>query len=84
MKKTFLTLALVFMASFSMFAQSDGFFNYYNDDIYNRLDNPNTFGIDLPQSNLGSNHQNEPAPLGSGLLILTVLGAGYVVRKRKE
>jgi len=85
MKKIYLTLALVFVMGLNVFAQrNDGFFNYYNDGPYNRLDNPSDIGIILPQSNLGSNHQNEPAPLGSGLLILTALGVGYTIRKRKE
>ena len=40
--------------------------------------------ITLPSGGLGING-DVPAPLGSGLLVLTALGAGYAVaRKRKK
>ena len=84
MKKIYLTLALVFALSLNMLAQSDGFFKSFDNDYYNRMDNPNNIGIVMPSSNLGST-QNDPAvPLGNGLLILTVLGAGYIIRKRNK
>lgn len=84
MKKIYLTLALVFAMSINMFAQrSDGFFQDYYNDPYNRvIDDPNDW-LNLPVGTLGSNY-NEPAPLGTGLLILTALGVGYYTRKRKE
>lgn len=84
MKKMFLVLVLVFAMSATVFAQySDGFFKNYDNDNYNRLDDPVDIGLYLPSGTLGSTY-NEPAPLGSGLLILTALGAGYAIRKRKE
>ena len=84
MKKIYLTLAVVFALSLNMFAQSDGFFKNYDSDYYNRMDNPNDIGIIMPSSNLGST-QNDPAvPLGNGLLILTAVGLGYAIKKRKE
>ena len=84
MKKIYLTLVLVLSMSCNMFAQSDGFFKSNNDDIYNRINDPNTIGLVLPQSSIGS-PTNEPAvPLGNGLLILTAIGAGYAIRKRKK
>ena len=84
MKKMFLVLALVFAMSASVFAQrNDGFFNNYDNDVYNRLD-PIDIGLYLPSGELGASYSEPAAPLGTGLLILTVLGAGYAVRKRKE
>ena len=85
MKKIYLTLALVFAMSLNMFAQrSDGFFNDYYNDPYNRLDdNPNSWLI-LPAGDLGSNLNEPAAPLGNGLLVLTALGLGYVIKKRKK
>lgn len=84
MKKIYLLLALVFSMSLDMFAQrNDGFFTTDNSNIYNRLtDDPNTF-LNLPSDPLGST-TNEPAPLGDGLVILAVFGAGYAIRKRKQ
>ena len=60
--------------------KSDGFFKSGNDNYQNRA----TTGIDDNTSNGGI--QNDPfgAPLGSGLLILTVVGVGYAVAKRRR
>lgn len=63
----------------SAFAQkTDGFFRNYNDIYGNR-----TEGIII---NDGGGIQNDGfgAPLGSGLLILTVAGAGYALTHRKS
>ena len=55
--------------------RSDGFFKNFNDNYEDR-----TEGI------TGSGIQNDPfgVPLGSGLLILTAIGAGYAVAKRRR
>lgn len=83
MKNIFLTIALVFTMSVSGSAQySDGFFNNYDNDCYNRIDDP-TGILNMPTGELGSPH-NEYAPIGGGLLILTLLGTGYAIIKRKE
>ena len=57
---------------------SDGFFRGGNDNYENRSEGIN--------DNTGSGIQNDDfgAPLGSGLLILTALGAGYAVAKRRR
>ena len=84
MKKIFLIFALMLTMSFEVFAQrSDIFFKTNNDDgIYSRLDDPNEI-LTLPSANLGSTINEPAAPLGNGLIILTVLGVGYTIRKRK-
>ena len=83
MKKLFLILFLAM--SVNVFAQhSDGFFKDYENDYYNRLDEPVDIGLYFPSGMLGSNYNEPGAPVGSGLLILTLLGAGYAIRKRKE
>ena len=82
MKKIYLTLVLVIVMSFNVFAQhSDGFFKT-NDDLYNRMDNPNGM-LNMPSGVLGATN-NESAPLGNGLVILAALGAGYAIKKRKQ
>lgn len=84
MRKIYLTLALVFALSLNLSAQNDGFFKNFDDDYYNRIDDPVDIGLYFPSGMLGSN-QNEPGvPVGSGLLILAVLGVGYTIRKNNQ
>ena len=56
----------------------DGFFNYDNG-----LDNRGGELPGLPTTEIGTTG-NATAPLGSGLLVLTALGAGYALRRRKR
>ena len=85
MKNILLAIAFVFVMAFGANAQggkTDGFFNY-NNDLTDRTTS-NGFDIVFPASHY-TNTDQEGAPLGSGLLILTTLGAGYaVMRKRKK
>ena len=72
-------------------AQSDGFLRGGSGDYFNRdeggtlglgsanLETPSSGGMDL-----GGMTQEDPTPLGSGLLILTAIGAGYAALKRKQ
>lgn len=84
MKNILFAIALVMTMSFGASAQrgSDSFFNYDN-GFEDRMDDPN--GLPgLPGGAIGG-LENQDAPLGSGLLVLTALGAGYAVaRKRKK
>ena len=84
MKKILFTIAIIMTMALSANAQSDGFFNNYYNDVYNdRMSNPNEIGLVMPGSTIGSN-TNESAPLGSGLLIMTVLGAAYMIKKNRS
>ena len=79
MKKLLFATALIIMMGLTSNAQNDGFFNSYNnDDIYRGLDD----NLVLPNAHGTGNDYN--APLGSGLLILTALGAGYAVKCRRK
>ena len=85
MKKILFALALVLTIGLCANAQRNGRDGFFNDwrDIDNGLDR--TSNIDLPD--LPGSHgltTDEYAPLGSGLLILTALGAGYAVARRKR
>lgn len=83
MKKIYLTLVLVISMSYSVFAQrSDGFFNSYDNEPYNRIDTPNGL-LDMPSKPLGTT-SNESAPIGSGLIILTALGAANAIKKKHD
>ena len=84
MKKILFAIAIMMMVGLTANAQGkrDAFFgsNWDNDD--NRW-GESTLALTMPGSAIGSTN-NDPAPLGSGLLILGALGAGYAVaRKRK-
>lgn len=82
-KRIFLTVAMIAMVSLQAFAQRDGFFNEWenfdNREIINGIDMP-----DLPGSHGSNNDQGGEAPLGTGVLILTALGAGYAVTKKRK
>lgn len=81
MKKILLAAALVIAMGFGANAQRDSFFNDW-EDVDNGLGRT---GIDMPT--LPGSHgltDDVNAPLGSGLLILTALGAGYALKKRRQ
>ena len=85
MKKIVFAIVLVLTIGFSASAQ-DGFFRGGDNDGADR-----TAGISgttplLPGYGVGANNNDQPgtAPLGGGLLVLTALGAGYAVSRRKK
>ena len=61
-------------------AQSDGFFRYNEDTYDNRDANINIWTA----TNGIQNDDFGESPLGSGLLILTAAGAGYVISRRRR
>jgi hypothetical protein len=82
MKKLLLSIILVFTISVASNAQNDGFFRWNGndeDDIYRNIDN----GFMLPQQH-GTDNDYNSVPLGSGLLVLTALGAGYAIKRTKK
>ena len=86
MKKILFAIAIVLTISLSANAQNkqDSFFSGWDDNGWSNRDISNTVAFVLPQNGLGD-YGNEPAPIGSGLLVLTALGTGYAVaRKRKK
>ena len=83
MKKILFTIAIVFMMVLGANAQTDGFFTDGGGDAGYRGGGGG--GLPgLPQGSIGEHNNDQPAPVGSGLLVLTVLGAGYAVRKRNK
>ena len=78
MKKVLLAIAVVLTMGLCANAQDgrDAFFGGWED-----MENRDLFPT-LPEVH---NYQEDAsAPLGGGLLVLTVLGAGYAIRKRNE
>ena len=80
MKKILLALALTITLGLTASAQS------YNDSFVDWTDSDAgrtsvDWAIVFPASHFTNTDQNG-APLGSGLLVLTALGAGYAVNKK--
>ena len=82
MKKTLFTIAILMTMALSASAQSDAFFKWNNADNETYRDIDNGISFALPTAH-GYEYDSE-APLGSGLLILTALGAGYAIKRRKK
>ena len=84
MKKIIFTIAIILTLGFNANAQrTDAFFNTWsssNDDSWRT-----TIALTIPSGGLGA-IEGDPsgAPLGSGILVLTALGAGYAVAKKKR
>ena len=83
MKKILLAIAVIFTFTLGAKAQSytDSYVDWSNSDV-------SRTGVDwaivLPTTHFTNTDQNG-TPLGSGLLILTAIGTGYaVMRKRKK
>ena len=88
MKKIIFAIALIITIGFTASAQrgGDGFFNNW-DDVGNGLDKFDDFDNGLRGGGPGTPGHgggDQPAPLGSGLLILTALGAGYALKKKRD
>ena len=79
MKKILFAIAIVLTLGLTANAQRDGFFG--NNDNYNREES----GLDIgfPGGHNALTDTNG-APLGTGLFILTALGAGYAVARKKK
>ena len=78
MKKIILALAIVLSVGLTANAQSDGFFKSNDYENSSR----DGMGIGLPGGH--GQEGDSPAPLGSGILILTAMGAGYAIARRKR
>ena len=81
MKKNILAIVFMFGLVLGANAQRDGFFGGYTVTDFERETAQANIG--MPQLPIGST-QNESAPLGSGLLIISILGAGYATAKIRK
>jgi hypothetical protein len=80
MKKILLAAALVITMVFCANAQKDSFFTDWEEYGY-------SMNRDYDVPTLPGSHglvDNQVVPVGSGLLILTALGAGYALKKKRE
>ena len=85
MKKIIFATALVMTMGFAASAQyGDSYFKNWDNGINDRTGEISGVLPANPGGGIGVYTTDQPAPVGSGLLILTALGAGYAVaRKRK-
>ncbi|MCQ2316674.1 MAG: hypothetical protein MJZ85_08365 [Bacteroidales bacterium] len=81
MKKILFTIAVMLGLTTGATAQKDGFlFNDWSD-----FDNRDRNDLELPVlPDHALNGNQDAAPLGGGLLVLTALGAGYAALRRRE
>ena len=80
MKKILFAIAIIMTMGFAANAQSDTFFKWTDGD--NEIYRDDNYIFTLP--NAHGYETDEQAPLGSGLLIMTALGAGYVAVRKKR
>lgn len=86
MKKILFTIAIVVMLVATANAQGrDSFFSNYDNGTRN-LDDGHNFDIIAPNHGINgyASGNGEEVPVGSGLLVLTALGAGYAVYRKKR
>lgn len=85
MKKILFAIAFVIMMAVGANAQVDNFFSETNTfwDEYRIIGGLPQIPYDATIGVL-SGDINAPVPVGSGLLLLTALGAGYAVAKKKK
>lgn len=81
MKKILLAFAVLMTMVFSASAQSDDFFRGGSDGYDGGSRDISTAMPGLPQGSVGSSNNDQSAPVGSGLLILSMLGGAYLLRK---
>ena len=81
MKKIFITIIIIIM-SLCACAHNDGFFGSWDNSLDDRTYAESTT-LRMPRTELDS-HDNDDAPLGSGLLIMTTLGTAYMLSRKKR
>lgn len=87
MKKILFAIAIVLTIGMTASAQrgTDGLFNNFNNDNYNNRVGTGNDIVAPDHGFTGYAHADGTAvPLGSGLLVLTALGAGYALTRKRN
>ena len=85
MKKILFAIAIVLTLGLTANAQgTDGFFKNWDNSINRGFGDDDILDISNPGIVTFGESDNTQAPLGSGLLVLTALGAGYVAVRKKR
>ena len=86
MKKLALTLAIVLGLSMTTFAEGNqGGGLFHRGAVPEKSgEGVNPSGMLLPGHGLEGNQNADPAPLGSGIAVLTLLGGAYLIGKKRK
>ena len=86
MKKLTLTIAILLGLGMTSFAEGGGLFNRANSAGSNTYFTEGREITDnsTPALPVHGSDQNQDAPLGSGIVLLTAMGAVYLVGKRRK
>ena len=86
MKKILFTIAIIMTMAFGASAQD--FFiksgESYGDRTGSGSGDISGVTPAFPKGSVGGENGDQPAPLGSGLLVLTALGVGYAIKRSRE
>ena len=83
MKKIIFAIAIVLTIGLTANAQRrDGFFSWSDADTENLRYSDGGINFNLPGEH-GGNDDPSAVPVGSGLLIMTALGAAYAIKKKR-
>ena len=78
MKKLLLTIAIILGTGLISFADPNG-------GVFQRGNEPTRLGQEnTPALPTHGKETNQPAPLGTGVMVLTALGAAYLVGKKRR
>lgn len=81
-KALLFVLFLQLSANLELYAQEDAFFTYHENNNYRNADEVLAPG--LPRYHGMQDNFQSPAPLGNGLIALSLLGVGYLVKKSRK
>ena len=81
MKKIILTLCFIMIITLQLKAQSSNTDGFFRPEVF---DYHSTDDISTPTLPKIGQNDNQKAPIGSGLFVLSGLGLGYITLKRKK
>lgn len=81
-KALLFVLFLQFSVNLELYAQKDAFFTYHENNNYRNSDEVLAPG--LPRYHGMQDNYQSPAPLGNGLIALSLLGVGYLAVKSRR
>ena len=86
MKKLIITTAIVLGLSMTTFAEGNqGGGLFHRGAVPEKSGDSESMGALLPEYHGMTEHQDaDPAPLGSGIAVLTLLGGAYLVGRRRR
>ena len=84
MKKLALTIAIVLGLSMTTFADPKGGGVFNRGESVETEGNREIFSPMLPTAHGLNDNQNGDSPVGSGIVLLTALGAAYLVGKKRR